>query len=150
MPNVLLDTGVWFGYFVRDDVFHHDADKLVSKLIASEHKILLPEIERFELLNALTHELLDHERVRQISDELRKMTPSIELVHGDSEFWNEVLPSNLPRLFLKPMDFIIASYALYLEVEEFYSFDERLNRAVRRLQPDIVKVKIRKGRVIFS
>ena len=150
MPNALLDTGVWFGYFVSDDVFHHEANKLVGKLIAAQKKILLPEIERFELLNALTHEMLNHEKVRQINDELNKLAPFVEVLYGDSKFWNDVLPANLPRLFLKPMDFIIASYALHWKVDEFYSFDEKLDRAMRRIQPAMVKVKIRKSHVIVS
>ncbi len=123
---------------------------LVGKLIAAQKKILLPEIARFELLNALTHELLNHEKVRQINDELRTLAPFVEILYSDSKFWNEVLPANLPRLFLKPMDFIIASYALHWQVDKFYSFDEKLNRALRRVQPNIVKVKIRKSRIILS
>jgi hypothetical protein len=79
MPEALLDTGVWFGYF----------DK-----------------------------------------------------------WDEILFANFPRLFLKPMDFIVASCALYWEVDEFYSFDEKLNRALRRIKPEIVKLKIKHGRVV--
>lgn len=39
-------------------------------------------------------------------------------------------------------------YTLYWEVEAFYSFDEKLNKARRRVKPEIVKLKIRRGRVI--
>jgi len=46
------------------------------------------------------------------------------------------------------MDFIVASSALYWEVDEFYSFDEKLKRALRRIKPEIVKLKIKQSRVI--
>ncbi|MCI0698937.1 hypothetical protein L0337_43915 [candidate division KSB1 bacterium] len=58
------------------------------------------------------------------------------------------MPEQLPRLFLKTMDFIVACYTLYWEVEAFYSFDEKLNKAMRRIKPEIVKLKIRRGSVI--
>jgi predicted nucleic acid-binding protein len=148
MAGVLLDTGVWFGYFDKNDVFHRDADELMTKLLAEGKKILLSEVGRFELLNALTHELLNHERVRQIENELFRMSPHVEIRYSEKKFWDEVLPANFPRLFLKPMDFIIASCALYWEVEAFYSFDEKLNIALRRIKPDIVKLKIKRGRVV--
>jgi len=147
MPDVLLDTGVWFGYFVKNDVFHYDANLLVKELISGKNKILMPEVERFELLNALTHELLNHEKVQKIRDDLRSLSPSLEIRYGDTDFWDDVLPANLPRMFLKPLDFIIASYALHWKVDGFYSFDQKLNDAVRRLNPKIVKLKIKKGQV---
>ncbi len=150
MPEVLLDTGVWFGFFDKNDHFHHDANALVNEVLADGKKILLSEVERFELLNALTHELLNHESVRQIDSELRSMTPHVEIRYCETKFWDEILLANFPRLFLKPMDFIIASCALHWEVDEFYSFDEKLNRALRRIKPEIVKVKIKKGRVIHG
>lgn len=148
MPDVLLDSGIWFGYFVEDDAFHHDAYTLVNELIREKKRIVLPEIVKFELLNAATQELLNHNRVKEINQKLHYLSPNIELRYGDVNFWDNVLPSNLPRLFLKTFDFIIASYALYWNVDEFYSFDEKLNRAMRRLKPEIVKLKIRKGQVI--
>jgi predicted nucleic acid-binding protein len=148
MPVALLDTGVWFGYFDKNDLFHRDANALVSELLAEGKKILLSEVERFELLNALTHELLNHERVRQIDNELRSMSPFVEIRYNETKFWDEILPANFPRLFLKSMDFIVASCALYWEVDEFYSFDEKLNRALRRIKPEIVKLKIKQSRVI--
>ncbi|MDZ7343118.1 MAG: hypothetical protein ONA90_01245 [candidate division KSB1 bacterium] len=46
------------------------------------------------------------------------------------------------------MDFLIVCYGLYWKVEAFYSFDEILNQALRRVNPEIVKLKIRQGRVI--
>lgn len=150
MPIALLDTGVWFSYFVKNDTFHHDANLLVTELIAGQKKIVLPEAGRFELLNALTHELLNHEAVRQISQELHNLSPHVEIRYGSTNFWDTVLPANLPRLFLKSFDFIIAAYALHWEVTEFYSFDEKLNQALRRLKPEMVKVQVRKGRVIRS
>lgn len=150
MREVLLNTGVWFVFFDKNDLFHHDANALVNELLADGKKILLSEVERFELLNALTHGLLNHERVRQIDSELRSMSPHVEIRYCEPKFWDEVLSANFPRLFLKPMDFIIASCALYWEVDEFYSFDEKLNRALRRVKPEIVKVKIKKGRVIHG
>jgi predicted nucleic acid-binding protein len=148
MPTALLDTGVWFGYFHTIDLFHHDADALVSELIAGGKTILLSEVERFELQNVLTHELLNHEKVRQINSELRGMSPHVEIRYTEIKFWDEILPANFPRLFLKSMDFIVASCALYWEVDEFYSFDEKLNKALRRIKPEIVKLKIKQSRVI--
>jgi predicted nucleic acid-binding protein len=148
MPEALLDTGVWFGYFDENDLFHHDANALVTELLAEGKKILLSEVERFELLNALTHELLNHEPVRQIDNELRSMSPHVEIRYGGIKFWDEILLANFPRLFLKFMGFIVASYALYWEVDEFYSFDEKLNRALRRIKPEIVQLRIKQSRVI--
>lgn len=150
MSRVLLDTGVWFGFFNQDDQFHHDARTLVRKLFDDNQKIFLPEVERFELLNSLTHELLNHQRVREIDSELRRMAPRVEVRYNEARFWDDILPSNLPRLFLKTMDFIIASCALHWNVDEFYSFDEKLNIAMRRIKPEIVKVKIKKGRAILE
>jgi predicted nucleic acid-binding protein len=148
MPTALLDTGVWFGYFHKKDLFHHDANALVNELIADGKTILLSEVERFELQNVLTHELLNHEEVRQIDSELRSMSPRVEIRYTEIKFWDEILPANFPRLFLKSMDFIVASCALYWEVEEFYSFDEKLNKALRRIKPEIVMLKIKNSRVI--
>ncbi|MFQ5632228.1 MAG: type II toxin-antitoxin system VapC family toxin [bacterium] len=148
MSNVILDTGVWFGYFVKRGLFHEDARALVKELFVSSKKILLPEVVRFELLNVLTHELLNHQKVQEINDELRRLAPYVENRYGDVHFWDNVLPANLFRIFLRDFDFIIASYALYWDVDAFYSFDEKLNRAMRRLKPEIVKLKIRKGHVI--
>jgi predicted nucleic acid-binding protein len=91
MSTALLDTGIWFGYFDKNDLFHHQAE---------------------------------------------------------IKFWDEILPANFPRLFLKSMDFIVASCALYWEVDEFYSFDEKLNKALRRVKPEIVKLKIKHGRAM--
>ncbi len=126
MSRVLLDTEVWFGFFNQDDLFHHDARVLLRKLLEDNKKILLPEVERFELLNSLTHELLNHPRVREIDSELRGMSPHVEVRYNEAPFLVEILPSNLPRRFLKTMDFIIATCALHCEVDEFYSFDEKL------------------------
>ncbi len=148
MPDVILDTGVWFGYFDKNDTFHQDANTLVNELLADGKKVLLAEVGRFELLNALMHELLNHERVRQIDNELRSMSPFVEIRHSETKFWDEILPANFQKLFLKTMDFIIASCALYWEVDEFYSFDENLNKALLRIKPEIVKLKIKQGRVI--
>ena len=148
MQEALLDTGVWFGYFDENDLFHHDANALVNELIADGKTIQLSEVERFELLNALTHELLNHERVRQIDGELHSMSPHVEIRYTEIKFWDKILPANFPRLFLKSMDFIVASSALYWKVDEFYSFDEKLNRALRRIKPEIVKLKIKQSRVI--
>jgi len=148
MPTALLDTGVWFGYFHTNDLFHHDANALVNELIVGGKTILLSEVERFELQNVLTHELLNHEKVRQINSELRGMSPHVEIRYTEIKFWDEILPANFPRLFLKSMDFIVASCALYWEVDKFYSFDEKLNKALRRIKPDIVKLKIKQSRVI--
>jgi len=107
MHEVLLDTGVWFGYFDKNDLFHHDA----------------------------------------IDSELHSMSPDVEIRYTEIKFGDEILPSNFPKLFLKSMDFMVASCALYWEVEEFYSFDEKLNRAVRRIKPEIVMLKIKNSRV---
>lgn len=79
MSIALLDTGVWFGFFNKKDLFHQDANTLVKKLLANDTKMLLPEVERFELLNSLTHELLNHEHVRQIDGELHRMSPHVEI-----------------------------------------------------------------------
>lgn len=150
MPRILLDSGVWFGFFNQDDVFHDEARMILRRLLEQECKILLPEVERFELLNALTHALLNHQRVREIDAELHAMSSHVELKYNEPRFWDEVLPANFSRLFLKTMDFIIASCALYWEVDEFYSFDEKLNRALRRIKPEMVKVKIKKGKIILE
>ncbi len=133
MSTAMLDTGVWFAYYVKHDIFHQEANAIVDDLLRRKKKVLLSEVGRFELMNVLTRELLNHEQVRQIGAKLRSLSPYVELRFGGSEFWEEVLPSNFLRLFFKTMDFIIASYALYWNVDEFYSFDEKLNIAMRRL-----------------
>jgi len=148
MSEALLDTGVWFGYFVKQDTFYHEAKSLIDELFVRKKKILLSEAGRFELLNALTHELLNHEEVRKIHEKLRSMSPYVEIRYGGIKFFDEILLANFPRLFLKSMDFIVASYSLYWEVDEFDSFDEKLNRALRRVKPEIVKLKIKQSRVI--
>ena len=101
-------------------------------------------------MNILTHELLSHEQVRQIGEKLRNMAPYVEIRFGGMKFRDEFLLGNFSRLFLKTMDFIVASYALYWEIDEFYSFDEKLNRALRRIKPEMVKVKIKKGKIILE
>jgi len=67
--------------------------------------------------------------------------------HRDAEILVKRLFGRNEKIFL---DFIVASYALYWNVEAFYSFDEKLNRAVRRVKPEIVKIKIKRGKVILT
>ncbi len=150
MPEAMLDTGVWFAYYVKHDIFHREANAIVDDLLLRKKKILVSEAGRFELMNVLTHELLNHEQVRQIGEKFRNMSPYTEIRFGGIRFWDEVLLGNFSRLFLKTMDFIIASCALHWEVDEFYSFDEKLNQALRRIRPEIVKIKIKKGRVLIE
>ena len=101
-----------------------------------------------EVLNVVLHRALDINKVKFVDDHFLALAPVVEFRQGDAKFWNEFVPEQLSRLFLKTMDFLVACYTLYWEVEEFYSYDEKLNRAMRRLRPDIVKIKIRRGRVI--
>lgn len=150
MSEAMLDTGVWFAYYVKHDSFHQEANAIVDGLLLRKKKILLSEASRVELMNILTHELLSHEQVRQIGEKLRNMAPYVEIRFGGMKFWDEFLLGNFSRLFLKTMDFIVASYALYWEIDEFYSFDEKLNRALRRIKPEMVKVKIKKGKIILE
>jgi hypothetical protein len=94
------------------------------------------------------HRSLDKNKVKFVDDKFRALSPVVQFRQGDPKFWNEFMPKQFSRLFLKTMDFLVASYALYWEVEAFYSFDENLNKALRRIKPEIVKLKIRRGRVI--
>jgi predicted nucleic acid-binding protein len=131
-----------------DDVFNAAADKLIVRLISSQSVIWVPEIVRTEVLNVVLHRTLDKNKIHFVENRFRVLSPMVTLRYGDAEFWNEFVPEQFSRLFLKTMDFLVACYALYWEVEAFYSFDEKLNRALRRIKPEIVRLKIRRGRVI--
>jgi hypothetical protein len=108
----------------------------------------VPEIIRAEVLNVVLHKSLDQSQIKFVDDRFRALAPAVQLRYGDIKFWSESVPSNFLRLFLKTMDFLVACYTLYWEVEAFYSFDEKLNKAMRRIKPEIVKLKIRRGRVV--
>jgi predicted nucleic acid-binding protein len=143
----LLDTGVWAAGLLKEDMFHKAADKLIVRLLSSQTTILVPEIVRAEVLNVVLHKALDQNRVKSINEQFWGLAPQVQFRQGGTNFWNEFVPEQLSRLFLKTMDFLVACYALYWEVEEFYSYDEKLNRAMRRIKPEIVKLKIRRGKV---
>jgi len=144
----LLDSGVWAANFLELDMFNPVADKIIARLISSQTSIGVPEIVRAEVLNVVLHKALDKDKVKFVDNRFRALAPGVQLQYGDQKFWNEFVPENFSRLFLKTMDFLVTSYALYWEVEAFYSFDENLNKALRRIRPEIVKLKIRRGRVI--
>ena len=145
---VLLDSGVWAVNFLEDDMFNKTADKLIVRLIANQNTILVPEVVRAEVLNVVLHKSLDKDKIKFVEDRFLMLAPAVTLRQGALKFWNEFMPQQFSRLFLKTMDFLVASYALYWEVEAFYSFDEKLNKAMRRIKPVIVKLKICRGRVI--
>jgi len=144
----LLDSGVWVACFLQDDIFHPKADQLVRRLLATPATIVVPEILRAEILNVVLRESLNQDKLKSINERFTAFSPVVQFRQGDPKFWNEFMPKQFSRLFLKTMDFLVASYALYWEVEAFYSFDEKLNQALRRIKPEIVKLKIRRGRVI--
>ena len=145
---VLFDSGIWAANFMERDVFNATADKLVARFISNQTVILVPEIVRAEVLNVVFRRALDKSKVKFVDDRFRALSPVVQFRHSDPEFWNEFMPQQFSRLFLKTMDFLVASYALYWKVEAFYSFDEKLNQALRRIKPEIVKLKIRRGRVV--
>ncbi|MDZ7290639.1 MAG: hypothetical protein ONB44_13785 [candidate division KSB1 bacterium] len=145
---VLLDSGVWAANFLEADMFNSMADKLIVRLLANHTTILVPEIIRAEVLNVVLHKSLDQNQVKFVDGKFRALAPAVQLHFGDAKFWNEFVPEQLSRLFLKTMDFLVACYTLYWEVEAFYSFDEKLNNALRRIKPEVVKLKIHRGRVI--
>jgi len=144
----LLDSGVWAANFLERDDFNAVADKLIVRLIANQTSILVPEIVRAEVLNVVLHRSLDKNKVKFVEDRFRALSSVVQFRHGDPKFWNEFMPQQFSRLFLKTMDFLVACYALHWEVDAFYSLDEKLNKALRRIKPEIVKLKIRHGRVI--
>jgi len=144
--TILLDSGVWAANFLEKDDFHTTADRIIVRLIAAEATILVPEIVQAEVLNVVLHRSLDKQKVAFVNNRFLALVPAITPRHGDVKFWNEFLPNQLSRLFLKTLDLLVASYALYWNVDAFYSFDEKLNRAVRRIKPEIVKIKVRHGR----
>ncbi|MGH7595778.1 MAG: PIN domain-containing protein [bacterium] len=144
----LLDTGVWVACFLQEDIFHAEADQLIRRLISAQTIIVVPEILRAEVLNIVLRESLDKNRLKSINERFWSMAPGVQFRHGGIQFWNEFVPEQLSRLFLQTMDFLVACYTLYWEVEAFFSFDEKLNKAMRRIKPEIVKLKIRRGRVI--
>jgi len=146
--TVLMDSCVWAANFLEKDSFHATADRLITRTLSNGALILVPEIARTEVLNVVLHESLDKNQVKFVDDHFKALAPAVQFRQGDAKFWNEFVPEQLSRLFLKTMDFLIACYALYWQVEGFYSYDEKLNRAMRRLKPEIVKLKIRRGRVI--
>jgi len=146
--TVLLDSGVWAANFLETDMFHKTADKLIVRLITSQNTIWVPEIVRAEVLNVVLHRSLDKEQVKFVDDKFHALAPAVQFRQGDAKFWNEFVPLQLSRFFLKTMDLLVACYTLYWDVEAFYSFDEKLNKALRRIKPEIVKLKIRRGRVI--
>ena len=145
---VLLDSGVWAANFLETDVFHRTADRLIVRLLAVQNKILVPKIVKVEVLNVVLHRTLEKNQVKFVDDKFNALAPAVEFREGDHMFWDQFVPQQLSRLFLKTMDFLIACHALYWEVEAFYSFDEKLNQALRRIKPEIVKIKIRRGHVI--
>jgi len=144
----LLDSGVWAAGFLKKDMFHATADNLISRLLSAQTILVVPEIVRAEVLNVVLHKSLNQSELKSINEQFRTLSPFVQFRYGDPKFWNEFVPLQLSRLFLKTMDFLVASYALYWEVEAFYSFDENLNKALRRIKPEIVKLRIRRGRVI--
>jgi predicted nucleic acid-binding protein len=145
---VLFNSGVWAANFMARDEFNATADKLVARFISNQTTILVPEIVRAEVLNVVFHRSLDKNQIKFVDDKFQALSPVVQFRQGDPKFWNEFMPQQFSRLFLKTMDFLVASYAFYWEVEAFYSFDEKLNIALRRIKPEIVKLKIRRGRVI--
>ena len=147
-PVALLDSGVWVACFLEEDLFHAKADQLIRRLLSTPTTILVPEVLRAEIFNVVMRESLSQDRIKSINEQLRTLFPTVQFRQGDPKFWNEFMPQQFSRLFLKTMDFLVASYALYWEVEAFYSFDEKLNQALRRIKPEIVKLKIRRGRVV--
>jgi predicted nucleic acid-binding protein len=144
----LLDSGVWVAGFLKKDVFHAAAEKLISRLLSAKTTIVVPEIVRAEVLNVVLHKSLNFDELKSIHEQFRTLSPFVQFRHGDAKFWNDFVPEQLSRLFLKTMDFIVACHTFYWKVEAFYSFDEKLNKALRRIKPEIVKLKIRRGRVI--
>jgi predicted nucleic acid-binding protein len=144
----LLDSGVWAAGFLKKDMFHATADNLISRLLSAQTILVVPEIVRAEVLNVVLHKLLNQGELKSINEQFRTLSPFVQFRQGDPKFWNEFMPQQFSRLFLKTMDFLVASYTLYWQVEAFYSFDEKLNQALRRIKPEIVMLKIRRGRVI--
>lgn len=144
----LLDSGVWVACFLQEDIFHAEANQLIRRLLSAHAIIVVPEILRAEALNVVLRESLDKNRLKSINERFWAMAPGVQFRFGDARFWNEFVPLQLSRLFLKTMDLLVACYALYWDVEAFYSFDEKLNKTLRRIKPEIVKLKIRRGRVV--
>lgn len=144
----ILDTGVWVAFFLKEDEFHAEADQLISRLLATQTTIVVPEILRAEVLNVVLRESLDKNRLQSVNEQFWSLAPAAQFRYGDAKFWNDFVPEQLSRLFLKTMDFLVACYTLYWEVDAFCSFDEKLNQAMRRIKPEIVKLKIRRGRVV--
>ncbi len=103
----LLDSGVWGAGFLKKDVFHAAADKLIARLLSSKTIIVVPEIVRAEVLNVVLHQSLNLDELKSIHEQFRTLSPFVKFRQGDAKFWNEFMSQQLSRLFLKTMDCLL-------------------------------------------
>ena len=90
--------------------------------------IIVPIVVFVELLNVLKRLKFDKRYLQSVRDDFCN-NKDIMITYPDKNFWHEKIRLDTDKIQVKTLDLLILSFALESKVDQFYSFDGRLERA---------------------
>ncbi|MBI3195102.1 MAG: type II toxin-antitoxin system VapC family toxin [Ignavibacteriae bacterium] len=130
---ILFDSSVWVAYFHKRDAHHQKAVHLVSNSFQNNEQIIVPEFVYAEVLNSVWRLTQKEQDVYFCKRVFLQGSPLIQLELGGSIFWFHVIEQTMMQVNLKTSDLIVASSAVFYQVQRFETFDEKLRCEMKKI-----------------
>ncbi len=130
---ILFDSSVWVAFFHKRDAHHEKAVQLLSTSFQNHEQIIVPEFVYAEVLNSVWRLTQSEQDVSHCKRVFLQGSPLIQLELGGSVFWYQIIEQTMMKVNLKTSDLIVASSAIYYQVQKFETFDNKLRREMKKI-----------------
>lgn len=129
--KIILDSSIWISYFIKDDVFHYEAERKVNFILRKKFTIVVPIIVVYEIVNVIFRKNYHSAVVKRVVDFLDR---ECVLVEFDFENLFEHMLDLANRLKLRTQDLTILAYCDRIKPIDFLSYDRDLQKAYNLLK----------------
>jgi len=125
LKSVIFDSNIWISFFLKTDIFHYEAIRIIEKFEKRKYKIYIPSIVLFEIITVLTKKGIDINQTKKIINHIQS-TNKYDIYSIDREELLELALKHACQIKLKSLDYLIFLHYVKLNPRNFITFDANL------------------------
>lgn len=129
----MFDSNVWIAFYMKTDLFHYEAIRLMGNYSKRKYQILIPLVVLVELITVLTKKGVDINRTKTIVSYIQSTNKHL-IYSIEKEELPELALQHACQIKLKSLDYIIFLHYVKLNPAYFESFDTKLLKSINKFK----------------